>query len=358
MTVSKPVWYGCDWPSGRIVAELPGLTATGPLARRLGTYTTTSFSLDLAARTPDWIPATQEGRALVVATIDDVPTWAGIVLPRARGSAKGSDLSATTVEGYLARRYTPDLVFAGADLSTIAAGLLAAVQPTVPCLDITTTLTGVTASRTYRDSDDKTVLANLTELMGQSGGPEFTIDPTWAPDRTGFRLAARVAPRIGSQTTVPTAVFDYPGPVADYAEHGSYEDGKGATVVRATGAGEGDTRAVSDTLTSPYVADGWPVYEFRFSPGSDITDTAVLNSHAAAALALRAPGASSWSFVASTAEGPELGTEWQLGDRVRLLVQPGASLGHPDGADVTARCWAWELDTAAGTVAPIIVQGS
>lgn len=358
MSVSKPAWYGCDWPSGRIVAELPGLAATGPLTRRLGTYTSVSLALDLAARTPDWVPATQEGRSLLVATIDDVPMWAGVVLPRDRGSAPTAALTATTVEGYLARRYTPDLAFTGADLSDIAAGLLTAVQPTVPCLDVTATPTGITATRSYRDADDKTVLANLTELMSQSGGPEFTIDPAWAPDRTSFRMTARIAPRIGSQALVPTAVFDYPGPVTKYAQHGSYEDGKGATVVRATGAGEGDTRAVSDTLTSPYVAAGWPVYEYRWSPGSDITDTAVLNSHAAAALALLQPGASTWSLTAALDEAPELGTEWQLGDQVRLLVQAGASLGHPDGADVTARCWAWELDTTAGTVAPILVAGN
>lgn len=357
MPACVPTWYGCDWPSGRIIAELPGLAASGPLSRRLGTFTSASLTLDLGARTPDWIPATQEGRALLVATVDDVPLWAGIVQPRERGSARTAGLSATTVEGYLARRYTPDLTVTG-DLSDIAAALAATVQPTVPCLDITAAPTGITATRTYYDSDDKTVLANLGELMALDGGPEFTIDPTWANDRLGFRLTVRIAPRIGSQATVPTAVFDYPGPVTTYTEKASYEDGRGATVVRANGAGEGDSRATSQTLTSASVASGWPVYEYRWSPGSDITDTTTLDSHATAALALLETGASAWQLTAATAEAPELGSEWQLGDTVRLLVQPGASLGHPDGADISARCWAWELDTAAGTIAPILVEGS
>ncbi|MFE1321585.1 hypothetical protein [Kitasatospora phosalacinea] len=355
---SLPVWYGCDWPSGRIVAELPSLSASGPLSRRLGTFTTLSLSLDLGAQSPGWVAATQEGRALLVACIDDVPMWAGVVLPRDRGSARTASLTATTPEGYLARRYTPDLAFTGSDLSSIAAGVLATVQPTVPCLDIASTPTGMVDDRIYRDSDDKTVSAALGELMALDGGPEWTIDPVWAPSRTGFRLTARIAPRIGSVSAMPTAVFDFPGPVTVYAEKSSYESGQGATVVRATGAGEGDTRAVSATLTSPLVAAGWPVYEYRWSPGSDITDSSVLDSHAAAALALLQSGASTWSLTASVAEAPALGSEWQLGDAVRLLVQPGTSFGHPDGADVTARCWAWELDPAAGTVAPILVEGT
>jgi hypothetical protein len=350
-------WYGCDWPSGRIITELPGLVPTGKLSRRLGGYATTSFSLDLSARTTDWIPATQQGRVLLVGVQNDRPLWAGTVQPRARGSAPTSTLSASTVEGYLDRRFTADLAIT-ADLSDIAAALLAQLQATTPCLDISTIPTGIVATRGYYDADDKKVLANLGELMATSGGPEFIIDPQWAPDRLGFRMLARIAPRIGSQDPGPVAVFDYPGPVTEYEQAESYEDGKGATVVRATGAGEGATRAVSATLTSPHVADGWPVYEYRWSPGSDITDVAVLNSHALAALTLMQDGASSWSLTANAGEGPALGADWSLGDQVQLVVQAGTSEAHPDGATITARCWAWDLDTAAGTVTPIIVEAT
>ncbi|MFD4394640.1 hypothetical protein [Kitasatospora sp. NPDC058478] len=349
-------WYGCEWPSGRIVAELPGLQAQGPLQHRLGGFTSTSFNLALSAGTPSWIPATQHGRALIVGCLDNTPVWAGTTLSRDRGSSATASFSATTVEGYLGRRFTPDLTYTGVDLSSIAAGLLATVQPSVPCLDITTTPTGTTADRTYADADDKSILSNLQELMALSGGPEWTIDPVWAADGTGFRLNARVAPRIGAQTPGVTAVFDYPGPVSVYRQQESYADGKGATRVRANGAGEGAARAVSDTLTSTLVAAGWPVYEYRWSPGSDITDSTVLTSHARAALTLMEAGASSWSLTAAVAEAPVLGTDWSLGDQVRLLVQPGTSPGHPDGADVTARCWAWEFDTNAWTVAPILVE--
>lgn len=350
-------WYGCDFPSGRITAELPGASASGTLSRRLGAYSTLSLSLDLSARTPGWIAATQPGRSLIVGCLDDTPVWAGIVLPRTRGSAPTSSPSATTAEGYLERRYTPDLTITG-DLSTIAAALLAPVAATVPCLDIATTPTGITTTRTYADADDKTVMSNLTELMGLDGGPEFTIDPAWAPDRTGFRLTARIAPRIGSTNPGPTATFDYPGPVMDYQQGEDYGDGKGATVVRASGAGEGADRAVSDTLTSPYVAAGWPIYEYRWSPGSDITDTTVLNSHAAAAVPLMQGGASTWTLTAALAEAPHLGIDWTLGDQIRLLVQPGTSPGHPDGADITARVWGWDLDPAAETVSPVLVEES
>ncbi|MFJ5070259.1 hypothetical protein ACIQC7_28000 [Kitasatospora sp. NPDC088556] len=349
-------WYGCEWPSGRIIAELPGLQAQGPLQHRLGGVTTTQFNLDLSANSPSWIAATQHGRALLVAVLDNTPLWAGAALTRDRGSAPFSALSATTVEGYLGRRFTPDLTYAATDRSSIAAGLLAVIQPSVPCLDITTTPTGVFSDRTYADADDKSLLSNLQELMAIQRGPEWTVDPVWAPDGSGFRLNARVAPRIGSQNPGVTAVFDYPGPVTTYRQLESYVDGKGATAVRANGAGEGDARARSDTLTSTLVAAGWPIYEYRWSPGSDITSLDVLTGHAQAALALMESGASAWSMTAAATEAPTLGTDWGLGDQVRLLVQPGTSPGHPDGADVIARCWAWELDTIAWTVAPILVE--
>lgn len=348
-------WYGCDWPSGRIIAELPGVAVSGTLSRRLGTYTSATLTADLSARTPGWVAATQPGRTLLVACLEDVPLWAGIALPRSRGSAPTATTTATTAEAYFDRRYTPDLTITD-DLATIAAALLATVQPTVPCLDIVATPIGAPATRAYADSDDKTVLANLTEIMSIGGGPEWTIDPMWSTDRTGFRLLARIGPRIGSVTPSPMAVFDYPGPVIAYQQDESYESGKGATIVRATGAGEGATRAVSPTLTSPYIAAGWPVYEYRWSPGSDIADLAILTAHATAALTLMQGGASAWSLTSSMAEGPQLGADWSLGDTVRLLVQPGTSPGHPDGADISARAWAWELDAAAETVSPILVE--
>lgn len=357
-TSSTPTWYACDFLTGYIICELPSLIPQGALSRRLGTYTSTTFNLLLGGAPDGWQAATQYGRVLLVACADDEPAWAGSATVRNRGSAPTADLTAATAEGYLDRRYAGDLTFTATDTALIAAGLVAPVAATVPCMDVITTLTGTLADRVYVDSDDKTVYSNLTELMGTDGGPEWTVNPVWNSDRSGFRLEVVIGPQIGTILASPTAVFDYPGCVASYQEASSYEDGKGATVIRATGAGEGTTRAVSSDHTSTLIAAGWPVYEYRWSPGSDITDTTILDSHAQAALTLMESGASAWSLTAAWSQAPLLGTDWQLGDSVRLVVEAGESPGHPEGADVSARCWAWEWDTAAGTVAPIIVEGN
>lgn len=348
-------WYGCDFPSGRIIAELPGVTTDGPLSQRIGSYSSTSLSLDLSARTPGWIAATQSGRALLVACIADDPVWAGLVLPRDRGSSRVATLTATTMESYLDRRYTGSLTLSG-DLADIAAGLLSAIVSDTPCMAVSAAPTGVTSSRKYLDSDDQTVFSALTELMGLDAGPEFTVAPAWLSDRTGFTFNIAISPRLGISTANPAAIFDYPGPVVEYSQQESYEGSKGATVVVATGAGEGPSRATSGALTSSLVSIGWPVYEYRFSPGPDITSLSALQSHASSALAAMETGASAWTMVAHLADAPPMGRDWSMGDYVSLVVQPGTSPGHPEGATVSGRVWAWEMDPVAETISPIFLE--
>lgn len=349
-------WLACDFRTGYIACELPSLTPTGPLSRRLGTYTTTSFSLVLAGAAAGWTEATDNGRTLLVAVLDGAPVWAGTCTVRGdRGSAPAVTLTATTAEGYLNRRFVPTVAFTGTDLSDIGAGLLAGVLADTPVLDVTVTPAGVTADQSYQASADHSVAAALGDLMALEGGPEWTVDPVWNTDRSGVRLVVRIGPRIGQQAG-PPPVFDFPGAVTAYAQQESYEDGKSATVVQATGAGDGPTRAVSDIITSPLIAQGWPVYEYRWSPGTDITNTTVLTSYARSAADVMQAGASAWSVTAAVAEAPRLGEDWSLGSAVRLLVAPGTAPGHPAGADITARAWAWELDTAAETVSPILLQ--
>jgi hypothetical protein len=347
-------WYGCDFPSGNLVTELPGLTAQGPLSRRLCAYSSCTLQLDLSAQTPDWVAATQGGRAMLVATVDDLPMWAGIVLPRSRGSAATASLTATTAESYLERRYVTDMTLSG-DLSDIAAALLNPVTSTVPCIEVETAPTGLTDRRVYTDASDKTIGSALTDLAALDGGPEYTIDPRWRPDRSGFELALRIAPRIGSATATPT-VWDYPGPVIDYEQQEDYSDGKGATDLLATGSGDGTTRVTSAHRISSLTGQGWPIYEYRWSPDPSALSASTLDSYTAAALPLMETGASAWTMTASAATAPQLGVDWTLGDTVRLLVKAGTSPGHPDGADVTARAWAWELDTTMQTVSPILVE--
>jgi hypothetical protein len=154
-------------------------------------------------------------------------------------------------------------------------------------------------------------------------------------------------------------VLDMPGCVTDYTLTESYERGKGANSVLARGESQGGGRASSSVHTADdLLAAGWPLWEHRWAPGAGITSVDQLDEHAAQALALMRAGSRSWTVQAAASAAPRLGTDWGLGDTVTLDVEPGASPRHPSGITVSARAWAWELDTGADRVSPILLEDS
>jgi hypothetical protein len=160
---------------------------------------------------------------------------------------------------------------------------------------------------------------------------------------------------IGTQAASPEAVFDFPGCVSAYSLSESYEAGKGATIVTARGEGEGSSRLTSAAReATALIANGWPRWEYRYTPATGVTDPDQLNAHAIKTLALMQQGAQVWSIEAAASRAPRLGRDWFLGDTVRLAVE--RSPRHPQGTDLVARCWSWELDPGAGRVRPILVE--
>jgi hypothetical protein len=85
-----------------------------------------------------------------------------------------------------------------------------------------------------------------------------------------------------------------------------------------------------------------------------VTDPDQLDAHAAQSLTLMQKGAQVWSIEAVASRAPRLSRDWALGDNVRMAVE--TSRRHPQGANVVARCWSWELDPGADRVRPILVQ--
>lgn len=350
-------WLGCELATGDIVEELRAVIPSGPLARRLGAYSTTGFRLDLAGAPPSWEAATDPGRTMLVCVADGEPVWAGMVLTRAGGSAGTVELACATPEAYFDRRYAQAHTWTSQDESSvIAAGLIGDTQVDGLALTVDAVATGTLRSRTYLDDDDTTVLSRLSELMGVDGGPEWTVDLRWRDaSETSVELVARVRSKIGVQSAQPGAVFTFPGDVKGYSLAESYEQGKGATVVRARGQGEGDSRYTSaDQVASDLIAAGWPRYEHRWTPSTSITSTSTLTAHAAAALTLMRAGARVWSVDAVASRAPRLGRDWALGDMVGLHVI--SSPRHPAGISVTARAWGWEWDIAADVVRPVMVE--
>ncbi|WP_263165388.1 hypothetical protein [Streptomyces sp. SCSIO ZS0520] len=351
-------WYGCDLKSGQIVEELPTLSPSGPLTKRLGMSTSTSFSLRLEEAGRDWLAATDPGRSLLVCvdTLTGQPVWAGIVLTRDAGSGWTAGLGAATPEAYLDRRFTGDQTLIQQDQAAIVTALMAAPLAQGPPFVMDAPALGVLADFVGLDADDRTVLSALQEVMGAEGGPEWTVDVAWADSsRTGFVLPVRVRAAIGAQSAAPEAVFDYPGCVSTYTLAESYEAAKGATVVVARGEGEGAGRLSSPVqIATDLEAAGWPRWVYRYTPASGLTDPDRLAAHARQALALMQTGATVWTVEAAASRAPRLGRDWGIGDSVRIAVD--SSPRHPAGADVIARAWAWELDAAANVVRPILVE--
>ncbi|MEU1293066.1 hypothetical protein ABZ439_11630 [Streptomyces sp. NPDC005840] len=350
-------WYGCDVRTGGIIEELPALTPTGALSSRLGSSTSTSFSLALAGAPRGWEAATDQGRTMLVGvdTATDIPVWAGIVLTREGGSAPTVSLQAATPEAYFDRRYSGAVTAFQQDQGAIIASALGPVLVQGPAFVLDNPGTGRLADYTVADGDDRTALSVLQELMGVDGGPEWTVDVAWADaSRSGFVLPVRVRSQIGTQAPQPEGVFDFPGSVSSYTLSESYEQGKGATAVIARGEGEGDARLTSALQVGAVEAAGWPRWEHRFTPASGVTDPAQLTAAAVKSVGLMQTGAQVWQIEAVASEAPRVGRDWALGDTVRLAVE--SSPRHPAGIEAIARAWAWELDPGADRVRPILVQ--
>lgn len=358
----RVTWLGCDLVTGQIIAELPDLTGT--ISRTLGGYTSSSLSMPIPVGGPGAlgdiaITATQPGTTMIVAVVNDVPAWAGIVVSRRGGTDGTLTLGCVTLEGYLDRRYVGDHTWTQRDeASVIAAGLVADAQTDGIGLIVDAPPTGVLRDRSYSSRDDATVYSRLRELSSVEGGPEWTIDVDWADaTRTSIAKILRVRPRIGAAATEPGAVWTSGGPSwssvgssdATYTLIEDYSDGRGANWVVATSSGEGDARPESSPAQD--ILPGWPRWERRWSPGSSITDTAVLDEHAAAELAIRRDGALTWQIDARWDAYPRLGVDWRLGDDVGWELHGHR---HPNGVTGVGRVIGWELDIRAGRVRPVL----
>jgi hypothetical protein len=350
-------WYGVDLRTGGIVEDLPSLKPSGALVRKLGASATLQLELALDGAPDGWEEATAPGRSMLVAvdTATDTPVWAGAILPREGGSASTVQLGAATLEAYLDARYPGTQTMLTVDQATVVTNLVTPALTQGPPFIIDSVATGVTMDYLSDDGDDKTILSCLTEVMGLDGGPEWTIDVVWNAGRNGFQFPIRIRSQIGTQSANPEAVFDYPGCVSEYVLAESYERDKGATRVLARGEGEGSSRLTSTAHdATALLANGWPLWEYRYTPATGVTDPDQLDAHAAKSIGLMAQGGQVWTMKADASQAPRLGSVWGLGDSVRLSVE--RSRRHPSGTEVVARCWAWELEPGTDEVRPILVE--
>jgi hypothetical protein len=353
-------WYACDLKTGAVVEELPAITTSNALERRLSASSTVNADLTIAGAPPAWPYATMPGRSLLAAAdrLTGQLLWAGIVLTRSRGVAATVSLGLATPEAYLDRRYTGTYTAAGVDQAAIMAGVAGAVLVDGPPITIDAPAVGLTGVYSVGDGDDRTVASALQELQQQDGWPEWTVDVQWAnAARDAVALVLRIRKQIGVVRDDPDPVFDLPGCITDYTQTESYEVGKGATHVLAYGTGEGSSRLHSDLyVATDLLAQSWPRWDYRWTPAAGGTDPTALNAQAAQALSQMRTGSSAWAVTAAASAAPRIGRDWALGDSIGIHIDADTAPGHPDGADFVARAYAWQLDPNANTITPILVE--
>jgi len=361
---TRLTWLGCDLVSGRIITELPEIR--GSISRVLGAYTSTALTLPIPLGGPGAQPitvieeATAPKTTMIVTVVNDVPSWAGVVLRRAGGTSAELRLSCLSLEGYLDRRYVGDHTWTGRDMaSVIAAGLIGDANVQGIGLVVDAPPMGVLADREYRDQDDTTVYSRLRELMAVDGGPEWTVDVDWAdPTQTAIAKIIRVRSRIGSASPTPGTIFQTTAPSvfssvgsadADYEYTEDYSDGRGANWIVATSSGEGESRPQSTPAQN--VPAGQARFEHRWSPGPSITDQTVLDGHAAAELALRRDGTNTLQIRARWDAYPNINVNWGLGDDVAWELHGHR---HPAGLIGQGRVIGWNLNIQEGLIEPVL----
>lgn len=368
-------WISANLRTGRVGGDLPGLEVQWPIRHTLSTYDTATATLNLDGAPPDWHDLVKAG-ATLLACYDDEDDgqsilWAGYVVTiEPDGATDTVSLSLSTVEGYLARRYVPDVTYPVGTLrdaivaDMVAKWIVAGVGP-IPGVPIVVQRVGaggpaLTAAKVYQNTDNATVGSRIESLYAEMGG-EYTITWAWSVDELSLIPTMFVGDHIGQQsaTGIPAVTFEQPGPVVSVSQPTDYSDGAGANVITAYSSGQGSVTPYAPAVTVP--ADDRPAFEYRYQPVASEDDLAVLGRHAQQAAGILGPGARPLSLVLAVAElgtGRRYGVDWRVGDDLGYHVEP--SLAFADGLDGVARAIAVEIggdeQTGATTITPIFAQ--
>jgi hypothetical protein len=296
--------------------------------------------------------------------------WAGYVtLTDPDTGTDAVALSLSTVEGYLSRRYVPDVTYTAGTLRDdiivdvvnrwVTAGIGPIPGVPVPVHKVGSGGPPLPADRVWQNTDNATVKARIDELHGEFGG-EYSASWTWA-DGQHLAVTLYVGDHIGavSTTGIPAVTFEQPGPIVSVKQPTDYGDGAGANVVTAYSSGQGSVTPYAPPVTVTDPA-GRPVFEYRYQPVASEIDPAVLARHSQQALAVLGPGARPLALTLAIEElvtGRRLGADWRVGDDVGYHVEPCNAFVA--GLDGTARVIAVEIGgdaTGPTTVTPVFAQ--
>lgn len=361
---TRVTWLGCDVVSGRKIAELPDVTAS--VERVLNSYSSADLVLPQPTGGPGHIPpalldrATQPIRSMIVLVVNEVPSWAGWVRNRVRGTDAQMHLPCVTLEGYLRERRVRDHIFVQRDVASIAAALAGDAGDITGVgsgigLIVDAPATGVLRDRTYLVSDRMTVYDALRELA-DSGLIEWTIDLDWEDSRQQVvTKILRVRPRIGQASDQPKARFaTRSASETTYRLSEDHTSGRYGNYLVAYAPGEGEDQPASAPAIDQAALDaGMPIVELHWQPSTAIVETATLDEHAQRRLAEVRRGAMVWELSARWDQYPRLNVDWAIGDDIGWDL---VGHGHPDGVQGVGRAIGWTLDTQRGLVRPILLD--
>jgi hypothetical protein len=364
-------WLACNAVNGTVIDELPDLT--GSFGRVLCEHTSTNLTTPIGSpgRNIDQIvAATHPGRTMIVPIVNDIPAGAGWILPRELGTDPYCQLGVVSLEGYWLRRTINDHNFVDQDIGSVIAGSLIADGESKDGIGqgmgflVDAVPTGVIASREYFAKSRKHIFPALDELSMSPGGPEFTVDVEWSDtSQTRIDKIARLKPRIGAQADLPVifevtanSIFESKSSAeARYKYLEDWSSGKAGNWMRAYSSGQGEDQPESQPVIDlAALADGWPIIEHYFQPGTDITDPLILDGHAQAEYDRIHAGTTIWRLTTRWDAYPMLGVDWYLGDDVAWVVKGS---GHPTGVMGQGRVIGWTLDLQKSEV-ELVLEGS
>jgi hypothetical protein len=315
-------------------------------------YESATVKMPMDEAPENWRQATRPGAVFFVALDEPgdgeargLPLWGGLVIRRTRKIGEGVALTLATGEAYFDRVYVGDVDFFNHAQNLLVKFLVetyakSGAKRGLPIRVQVMGGNGVARSRSYRDSEDKTLYSVLSDLSGVLGGPEWTVGWEWV-DSQRLGLVLYVGDRIGSRAPAglgPAAQFNLPGDVTEAELVEGFGADEGANDVMATSSGTEGARPQSPRQT--ITTDFRPRFEYRWTPSTSITSIDTLTSHAQRALAAIKDGTVALTLTANRGDAPQLGREWRLGDDIGFDI---TAPEFPDGLTGTARAVGWEL---------------
>lgn len=347
-------WVAVSLVDGRPICDLPYLQAD-TLEYHLMEGTTQDLKLPYDHLPVNWEQATLHGGVAYILTQDETPIWGGVLMDVQEGLAgDGMDLKVDTIETYLERPGTGDLEYRRKPQTWIVADIVqqAAITGMRNCLVARYGGSNVLRDRSYKDSDDKSVLSAIQELANVRGGPEW--GHWWElTDRGTYRCVIAAKDHYGSME-----------PVTDFhlSQMTGFQrdrDASGTALanrVRAVSTADGDVRPTSSWQS--YHDPDRPVWPLSFTPSTSIKDVATLDAHASQRLASRCRGTVSHSVGLDLLTAPRLGVEWSPGDMVRWDVTGADSL-MPGDTEGIARVIGYKVGfQGSWTLTPILQEGA